>query len=148
MNMLVNTLFCASLIIFLGYISRSWITGLNTSSALDIVFNFISLLKATEDTCKSLNAPLIVLGPCPLGTALSSGFITSWFRCFIIQLIPSWDRRQVSLSLSQQLPHVIITSLHCLTLKLFPQQPQASLINGFIDSPNPNTFLFCFRRDP
>lgn len=113
-----------------------------------LVFNFISPLKATEVTCNPLNTFLIALGPCPPGAALSSGLVASWFRCFIIQLISSWDTCQASLSLSQQLPHVIITSLHCLTLKLFPQQLQPSLKNGFIDSPHRSTFSFSIRRDP
>ena len=107
-----------------------------------LVFNFVSRLKATKDTCNPLYTFLIALSPCPLGLALSSGSVASWFRCFIIHLISSWDRRQVSLSLSQQLPHVIITSPHCLTLKLFPQQLQTSLINSVIDSPKPSTFSF------
>lgn len=114
---------------------------IHTFTAL-LVFNFISPLKATGDTCNPLYTFLIALSACPLGIALSSGSVASWFRCLIIQLISSWDRRQVSLSLSQQLPHVIITSPHCLTPKLFPQQLQASLINGFIDSPKPSTFSF------
>lgn len=114
---------------------------IHTFTAL-LVFNFISPLKATEDTCNPLYTFLVALSACPLGIALSSGSVASWFRCFIIQLISSWDRRQVSLSFSQQLPHVIITSPYCLTPKLFPQQLQASLINGFIDSPKSSTFSF------
>lgn len=150
MNILINKFFCASLIYFLDrFLEVELLDLIHTLTAL-LVFNFISPLKATEDICNPLYTFLIALSACSqllsfLGIALSLGSVASWFRCFIIQLISSWDRRQVSLSLSQQLPHVIITSPHCLTLKLFPQHLQA-LINGFIDSPKARTFSFGSRE--
>lgn len=90
--------------------------------------------------------PWQLLAPCSLGTALSAGLVASWFRCFITRLISSWARCQVSLSLSQQLPHVIVTSLPCPTLKRFSQSSMH--LNGSTDPPNPSTFSSCSRRDP